>query len=101
MSAASDSLRCRVERSLPPPKALGSVPEHPIGQKLVQEENPMSEHSFRLLQYHQRLDGELRQEMRRSWPSFVRIQRLKKLKLAVKDRLNRLAKRGGKTLETA
>ena len=47
----------------------------------------MSDHSFRLLQYHQRLDGELRNEMRRSWPSFDRIQRLKKLKLAVKDRL--------------
>jgi hypothetical protein len=61
----------------------------------------MSDHSFRLLQYHQRLDGELRNEMRRNWPSFDRIQRLKKLKLAVKDRLNRLATRGRKTLETA
>lgn len=53
----------------------------------------MSEHSFRLMQYHQKLDAELRSELRSSWPSFARIQRLKKLKLAVKDRLNRLAMR--------
>jgi uncharacterized protein len=50
----------------------------------------MSKHSFRLMEYHQRLDDELRTEMRRRWPSFSRIQRLKKLKLAVKDRLQRL-----------
>ncbi len=61
----------------------------------------MSDHNFRLLQYHQKLDGELRNEMRRSWPSFARIQRLKKLKLAVKDRLNRLALKTRKTPETA
>jgi uncharacterized protein len=61
----------------------------------------MSDRNFRLLQYHQKLDGELRHELRRSWPSFARIQRLKKLKLAVKDRLNRLAHRSRKTLETA
>lgn len=61
----------------------------------------MSDHSFRLLQYHQRLDGELRSELRRAWPSFDRVQRLKKLKLAVKDRLNRMAMKGRRTLETA
>jgi uncharacterized protein len=60
----------------------------------------MSDHSFRLLQYHQKLDSELRSEMRRSWPSFARIQRLKKLKLAVKDRLNRLASKGRRTPKT-
>lgn len=61
----------------------------------------MSDRNFRLLQYHQKLDSELRHEMRRSWPSFARIQRLKKLKLAVKDRLNRLASKGRRTPETA
>jgi uncharacterized protein len=60
----------------------------------------MTNYSFRLLQFHQRLDGELRGELRRSWPSFDRIQRLKKLKLAVKDRLNRLM-RSGKAPQTA
>jgi uncharacterized protein len=61
----------------------------------------MSDRNFRLLQYHQKLDGELRSELRRSWPSFARIQRLKKLKLAVKDRLNRLASKGRRMPETA
>lgn len=61
----------------------------------------MSDRNFRLLQYHQKLDSELRSEMRRSWPSFTRIQRLKKLKLAVKDRLNRLASKGRRIPETA
>ncbi len=51
----------------------------------------MSDHHFRLLQYHQKLDEQLRGEMRRPWPSFARIQRLKRLKLAVKDKLQRLA----------
>ena len=60
----------------------------------------MSKRTFRLMEYHQKLDEELRCELRRSWPSFARIQRLKKLKLLVKDRLQRLV-RGGKALETA
>lgn len=49
----------------------------------------MSERTFRLMQYQQKLDDELRAELRRRWPSFARIQRLKKLKLAVRDRLQR------------
>ena len=60
----------------------------------------MSNHSYRLMQYHQRLDDELRSEVRRSWPSFSRIQRLKKLKLIVKDRLQRMM-RGGKGPQVA
>jgi uncharacterized protein len=60
----------------------------------------MSNRVFRLMEYHQRLDDELRQEVRRSWPSFARIQRLKKLKLIVKDRLQKLTQRG-KTTQTA
>ena len=46
------------------------------------------------MEYHQRLDAELRTEIRRSWPSFARIQRLKKLKLIVKDRLQKLVQIG-------
>lgn len=60
----------------------------------------MSKRTFRLMEYHQKLDDELRSELRRSWPSFARIQRLKKLKLLVKDRLQRLTP-GKKALETA
>ncbi|MBK6707107.1 MAG: YdcH family protein [Sphingomonadales bacterium] len=54
----------------------------------------MSERTFRLMQYHQKLDEELRTELRSNWPSFTRIQRLKRMKLAVKDKLHvLLAKR--------
>jgi uncharacterized protein len=60
----------------------------------------MSNRTFRLMEYHQRLDDELRGEMRRSWPSFSRIQRLKRLKLAVKDKLQSLT-RGRKEAQTA
>ena len=59
----------------------------------------MSNRTYRLMEYHQRLDAELRGEMRRSWPSFARIQRLKRLKLTVKDKLQRLVR--GKAAQTA
>lgn len=45
--------------------------------------------SFRLMQYHQKLDRELRAELARRWPDLFRIQKLKRLKLVVKDRLHR------------
>jgi hypothetical protein len=45
--------------------------------------------SFRLMQFHQKLDRELRAELVRRWPDVFRIQKLKRLKLAVKDRLQR------------
>jgi len=52
---------------------------------------------FRLMQYHQKLDSELRAERARRWPDVFRIQKLKRLKLAVKDRLtNHAAKTFGK-----
>lgn len=61
----------------------------------------MSERTFRLMQYHQKLDEELRSEMRSNWPSFARIQRLKRMKLAVKDKLQALVAKGRKTPEPA
>lgn len=48
--------------------------------------------SFRLMQYHQRIDRELRAEITRRWPDGFRIQKLKRLKLAVKDRLQNYAR---------
>ncbi len=48
--------------------------------------------SFRLMQYHQRIDRELRAEIARRWPDGFRIQKLKRLKLAVKDRLQNYAR---------
>ena len=48
--------------------------------------------SFRLMQYHQKIDRELRVETARRWPDIFRIQKLKRLKLAVKDRLENHAR---------
>ncbi len=50
----------------------------------------MKSHFFNLLLMHQRLDERLHQERVRRWPDVMRIQQLKKLKLAIKDRLARL-----------
>lgn len=47
----------------------------------------MSDTVFRLLNHHQRIDDALRDEQRRRFPDFARLQRLKKLKLSIKDRL--------------
>lgn len=42
---------------------------------------------YRLLVRHQRLDEALRAEQNRPFPDFAQLQRLKRLKLRVKDRL--------------
>ena len=44
---------------------------------------------YRLSVIHRRLDEEIRSELRRRLPDSIRLLRLKKLKLAVKDRLHR------------
>jgi hypothetical protein len=49
----------------------------------------MKSHFFNLLQKHQRLDAHLQNETSRTWPDLMRIQQLKKLKLALKDQLMR------------
>ncbi len=51
----------------------------------------MSNTSFRLMQFHQKLDAQLRAEINRRWPDPLQIQKLKKLKLKVKDQLANLA----------
>ncbi len=52
----------------------------------------MTGFSFRLLVVHRRLDDEIRTALARRWPDVGRVQRLKKLKLAVKDRLHQLSR---------
>ena len=47
----------------------------------------MSKLIFRLMSRHQQIDTALRREQARRLPDFARLQRLKKLKLAIKDRL--------------
>ncbi len=44
---------------------------------------------FRLSNVHCRLDEEIRRELKRRAPDSLRLLRLKKLRLAVKDRLHR------------
>ena len=53
----------------------------------------MSDQAFRLLERHQKLDARLRLAQALRWPDQLEIAKLKKLKLAVKDRLARLARR--------
>ncbi|HEX8379720.1 MAG TPA: DUF465 domain-containing protein [Allosphingosinicella sp.] len=43
---------------------------------------------YRLTLVHRRLDEEIRRELGRRLPDSIRLLRLKKLKLAVKDRLH-------------
>ena len=48
---------------------------------------------YRLALVHRRLDEEIRRELARRLPDSIRLLRLKKLKLAVKDRLHAKASR--------
>ena len=45
---------------------------------------------YRLTVVHKQLDDEIRRELKRRLPDTIRLLRLKKLKLAVKDRLHSL-----------
>ncbi len=48
---------------------------------------------YRLTVIHRRLDEEIRRELKRRFPDNVRLLRLKKLRLAIKDRLYRIVPR--------
>lgn len=50
---------------------------------------------YRLSLVHHRLEAEIRREQTRPVPDAWRLMRLKKLKLAIKDRLHLLSRRGG------
>lgn len=43
---------------------------------------------YRLSVVHRRLDDEIQRELKRRFPDSIRLLRLKKLRLAVKDRLH-------------
>lgn len=53
----------------------------------------MSDRVFRLLERHQQLDAELSLARSRRWADPFEIARIKKLKLALKDRLAGLLRR--------
>lgn len=57
----------------------------------------MTHNAFTLLMKHRRLDDAIRNETARRWPDVTRIQQLKKLKLAVKDRIHLMALGRGRT----
>jgi len=52
----------------------------------------MPDRVYHLLERHQKLDDRLRRELSRRWSDPFEIARLKKLKLALKDRLARLVR---------
>lgn len=54
----------------------------------------MSNRIYRLLERHQKLDDRLRRAQSRRFVDPFEISRLKKIKLAIKDRIARLAGRG-------
>lgn len=49
----------------------------------------MHSRPYSLLEAHQRIDGQLRIEQQPRWKDWLRIARLKKLKLRVKDLIHR------------
>jgi len=53
----------------------------------------MSSATYRLTRIHRSLDDAINAEMRRRLPDSFRLLRLKKLRLAVKDRLTALMRR--------
>jgi hypothetical protein len=49
----------------------------------------MNSFVYRLTVIHRRLEDEIKRELKHRFPNHFRLLRLKKLKLAVKDRLHR------------
>lgn len=43
---------------------------------------------YRLTLVHRKLDDEIRRELKRRFPDSIRLLRLKKLRLAIKDRMH-------------
>jgi hypothetical protein len=57
----------------------------------------MSSATYRLTQIHRSLDESIAKELRNRFPNSLKLLRLKKLRLAVKDRLTALMlKHGGR-----
>jgi hypothetical protein len=56
-------------------------------------ESIMSSSTYRLTQTHRRLDDAISNEMSRRLPDSLKLLRLKKLRLLVKDRLTALMRR--------
>ena len=69
-----------------------SIPKAAPGLRSNLGLNERSKHEsalYKLLETHQRIDGQLRVEQQRRWKDWLRIARLKKLKLRLKDLMHR------------
>lgn len=54
----------------------------------------MSALIYKMTVVHSKLDEEIRRELKRRFPNSIRLLRLKKLRLAIKDRLHMLSRFG-------
>lgn len=68
-----------------PTRVLALV--HPIELNLFEREEPMSDRLFRLMERHQKLDRMIAAAQKRRFGNPFELLRLKKLKLAIKDRI--------------
>jgi hypothetical protein len=70
----------------------GRPPSHPIAANpidaVIDWREAMNPFVYKLTVVHRRLDEEIRRELKRRIPDTIRLLRLKKLKLAIKDRLH-------------
>ncbi len=71
------------------PSPTGSPIQHLLGRG----DTTVNPRMYRLIEAHSRIDHALREEQRRRQPDGLRLTRLKKLKLRVKDLMHRLARK--------
>jgi uncharacterized protein len=78
----------------PPSRVLPLASAHPIElySCSIGSTRLMSQRAYRLLERHQKLDDLLRRAQASRFANPFEVARLKKLKLAIKDRLTRLAR---------
>ena len=86
-TASDDPVRTRAVQA-----SQQQHPDPPIELRF-EEETMMTTRMFLLMEQHARLDDQLRLEQRRRLPDPFKMLRLKKMKLAVKDRLHLLTLR--------
>jgi hypothetical protein len=75
--------------------ATGPIDDHIDGGWL------MNAYIYRLSVVHRKLDDEIRREIRTRMPDSIRLLRLKKLRLAVKDRIAEGMRRTTSRMSTA
>lgn len=63
---------------------------HLSGRPNIERREAMNSVTYRLALAHRKLDAEISREQKRRIPDSWRLLRLKKLRLAIKDRLHRL-----------